>query len=145
MIENSLNSSFLSKFKDRTQIIKKQGIILLGAHFVSKKKIPTYKLHQNMLQDRQVLNKTIFQGPEKKKNENLLKPTEIGISYKLPVLKNSRHKILDKSFHPMDKKRFCNKSYSKQNLNSLDNLHQRVKIFNDICESRLNRSLIIRY
>lgn len=61
MIENSLNSSFLSKFKDRTQIIKKQGIILLGAHFVSKKKIPTYKLHQNMLQDRQVLNKTIFQ------------------------------------------------------------------------------------
>lgn len=145
MIENSANSSFLSKFKDRTQLVKKQGIISLGVHVVSKKEIPSHKLHKDMFQEKQKLNQTMFQGLERPENENQLKPTQSVNCLKLPVLRQAKRKIPDQDFYPMNEKRSYNRSFSKKNQSSLDNLNRRVTICEESHESKLNRSLIIRY
>ena len=145
MIENSANSSFLSKFKDRTQLVKRQGIISLGVHVVSKKEIPSYKLHQDMLQDKQKLNQTMFQGLERPEIENILKPTQTVSCLKLPILRQAKRKIPEQEFYPMNEKRSYIRSFSKKNQSSLDNLNRRVTICKDSNESKLNRSLIIRY
>jgi hypothetical protein len=62
-------------------------------------------------------------------------------SLKLPVLRQVRKKIPEEN---MNEKRGINRSYSRKYQGSLDCLQKRIGIQEEVFESKLNRSVILK-
>ena len=135
------NSSFISKFKDRCQLVNKSGLISLGVHTVLKKELPTSKSYFNLEKASESLNKTQFLPFQQ---EEPLYPAPIRSKKKSSLTLPPLRKAPTKSQVPLSlKSKNLNSSYTDLNPISINGGHTRNR--RESSEARLNKSLILKY
>lgn len=139
------NSSFITKFKDRCQLVTKSGLISLGVHSVLKKELPHSKSYAKFDQNSDALNKTLNLVFRKEELCNPVPiPREKGSSLTLPPLQKITKKYSEKSLVPINQKHYqLNSSFTGAKVSSPRGANNKFR--RDSYETRLNKSLILKY